>query len=71
MHHYLLTYRHSNQLEKTLYIYIYTNMDGNPSTKSTRHVEANVNTQKENQNNQNSNEVEDLMLKGHPLPQIS
>jgi hypothetical protein len=46
-------------------------MDGNPSTKSTRHVEANVNTQKENQNNQNSNEVEDLMLKGHPLPQIS
>jgi hypothetical protein len=47
-------------------------MDGNPSAKSTRHVEANVNTQKENQNNQNSsNEVEDLMLKGHPLPQIS
>ncbi len=43
--------------------------------KSTRHVEANVNTQKENQNNQNnqnsSNEVEDLMLKGHHLSQIS
>jgi hypothetical protein len=70
VHHYLLTYLHSNQLEKTLYIYI--NKDGNPSTKSTRHVEANVNTQKENQNNQNSsNEVEDLMLKGHPLPKIT
>jgi hypothetical protein len=53
-------------------VYIYINKDGNPSTKSTRHVKANVNTQKENQNNQNSsNEVEDLMLKGHPLPQIS
>jgi hypothetical protein len=25
-------------------IYIYINKDGNPSTKSTRHVEANVNT---------------------------
>jgi hypothetical protein len=36
------------------------NKDGNPSTKGTRHVEANVNTQRENQNNQNSsNEVED------------
>jgi hypothetical protein len=31
--------------------------------------EANVNTQDENQNNQNSrNEVEDLMLRRHPLP---
>jgi hypothetical protein len=43
--------------------------------KSTRHVEANVNTQKENQNNQNnqnsSNEVEELMLKGHCLSQTS
>jgi hypothetical protein len=47
------------------------NKDGNPFT-STRHVEANVNTQKENQDHQNnSNEVEDVMLKGHPLPQIS
>jgi len=47
------------------------NKDGNPSTISTRHVEANVNTREENQSNQNSsNEVEDLMLKGHPLPQI-
>jgi hypothetical protein len=47
---------------KTLYIYI--NKDANPSTISTRHVEANVNT-KENQNDQNcSNEVADLMLKG-------
>jgi hypothetical protein len=53
--------------EKTLYISIYIyyniyiNKDGNPSTISTRHVEANVNTQEENQNNQNSsNEVEDL-----------
>ncbi len=40
---------------------IYKKKDGNPSTISTRHVEANVNTQEENQNNQNSsNEVEDL-----------
>jgi hypothetical protein len=39
-------------------------MDGNPSTKNTRHVEANVNTQKKNQNNQNnSNEIENPMLK--------
>jgi hypothetical protein len=30
-------------------IYIYTNKDGNPSTESTRHVDANVNTGKENQ----------------------
>jgi hypothetical protein len=30
-------------------MYIYINKDGNPSTKSTRHVEANVNTRKENQ----------------------
>jgi len=35
---------------------------GNPSTESTRHVEASVNTRKENQNNQNSsNELEGLM----------
>ncbi len=27
------------------------NKDENPSTKNTRHVEANVNTQKEDQNN--------------------
>ncbi len=48
------------------------NKDGNPSTKSTRHVDANVSTQKENQEHQNnSNQVEDLMLKGHPMPQIS
>jgi hypothetical protein len=47
------------------------NLDGNPCTKSTRHVEANVNTREEDQDNQNSsNEVEDVMLKGHPLPQI-
>ncbi len=56
---------------KTLYVYIIK--DGNPSTKSTRHVKANVNTWKENQNNNqiSSNEVEDLMLKGHPLQQIN
>jgi hypothetical protein len=30
-------------------LYTYINKDGNPSTKSTRHVEANVNTWKENQ----------------------
>jgi hypothetical protein len=28
-------------------LYKYKNKDGNPSTKNTRHVEANVNTQKE------------------------
>jgi hypothetical protein len=31
---------------------MYTNKDENPSPKSTRHVEANVNTQKKNQNEQ-------------------
>jgi hypothetical protein len=51
---------------------IYINEDGNPSTKSTRHVNANVNTRKENQDHQNSsNEVEDIMLKGHPMRQIN
>jgi hypothetical protein len=55
---------------RTLYIYI--NKDGNPSTESTRHVEANVNTRKEIQDHQNSsNEVEDVMLKGHPSSQIN
>jgi len=42
--------------------------------KSTRHVNANVNTQKGNedhQNNSSSNEVEDIKLKGHPMPQVS
>jgi hypothetical protein len=34
-------------------MYIYINKDGNPSTKSTRHVEANVNTRKGNQDHQN------------------
>jgi hypothetical protein len=54
------------------YVYIYINKDRNPSTKGTKHVEANVNTRKDNQENQNiSNEMEDKMLKGHPLPQIS
>jgi hypothetical protein len=34
--------------------------------------QTNVNSWKENQDNQNiSNEVEDKMLKEHPLPQIS
>ncbi len=47
-------------------------MDGNPSTKSTRHFKANVKTQKDNQDHQNhSNEMEDIMLKMHPLPRIS
>jgi len=55
---------------KTLYVNIIE--DGNPFTKSTRRVKANVNARKENQNNQtSSNEIEDLMLKEHPLPQIS
>ncbi len=43
---------------------IYINKDGNPSTKSTKHVDANVNTWKENQNHQNStNEMKNIMLK--------
>jgi hypothetical protein len=51
--------------------YIKTN-DGNPSTKKTRNVEANVNTQLENQDHQNnSNEVEDIILEWHLLSQIS
>jgi hypothetical protein len=45
---------------------LYINKDGNPSTISTRHVKANINTGKKNQNNRN--EVEDLMLSGHALP---
>jgi hypothetical protein len=53
-------------------INIYINKDRNPSTKGTRYVKANVNTQQENQDNQNiSNEVENEMLKGLPLPQIN
>jgi hypothetical protein len=53
-------------------LYIYINKDENPFTKSTRHVEAKVNTRKGNQDNQNnSNEVEDVMLKRHLLPQIN
>ncbi len=53
-------------------MYIYINKDENPSTKSIMHVDANVNTQKENLDHQNNNnEMEDVMLKGHPMPQIS
>jgi hypothetical protein len=52
---------------KKVCIYIYINKDGNPSTKSTKHVDANVDTLKENQNNQNSsNDLENLMLKSFP-----
>jgi hypothetical protein len=51
---------------------IFINKDENPFTKSTRHVDANVNTWKKNQDHQNSsNEVKGVMLKGHPKPQIS
>jgi len=50
-------------------VYKYINEDGNPFTIIARLVKANVNTQEENQNN--SNEIKDLMLKRHPLPQIS
>jgi len=47
-------------------------MDENPSIKNTKHVKINVNTQKENQGHQNSsNEMEDEVLKMHPLQQIS
>jgi hypothetical protein len=47
------------------------NKDENPSTKSTMHVEANVNTTKENQNIQNrSNKVEHPMLKGLSIANI-
>ncbi len=50
----------------------FINKERNSSTKSTRDVEANVNTRKENQDFQNSsNEVKDVLLKGHPLSQIS
>jgi hypothetical protein len=50
----------------------YINKDGNPYTKNTRHVDANVSTRKRNQDHQNnSNEMEDVMLNGHPMPQIS
>jgi hypothetical protein len=42
----------------------FLNKDGNPSTKSTRHVDANVNARKENLGHQNSiNEMEDVILK--------
>jgi hypothetical protein len=65
-----ITNRQWKKRENRVCVYIYRNE--NPSTKSTRRVEANLNTLKENQNNQNStNEVENLMLKGHHLPQIS
>jgi hypothetical protein len=58
--------------ENPIYTYRYINKDGNPSAKSTRHVDAKVNTQKENQGHQNnSNKMESGMLKGHPMPQIS
>ncbi len=61
---------HVLKWKKNLYIYI--NKDGNPSTKSTRHVDTNVNTWKKNQDHQNSNnELEDVMLKKHFMPQIS
>jgi len=53
-------------------IYIYKNKDGNPSTKNTRHVDAKINMQKENKNHQNNNnEMEGVMLKRHPMPQIN
>jgi len=39
---------------KLLYIYIYKNKDGNPSTICTRHFVANVNIPEENQTNKNS-----------------
>jgi hypothetical protein len=55
-----------------VYTYIYENKNGNLFTKGTTHVETNINTWKENQEHQNNNnEVEDIMLKGHPLSQIS
>jgi hypothetical protein len=51
---------------------IYIKKDGNPFTISTRHVKANINTRDENQTKQNSrNEVEDLMVTGNALPQMS
>jgi hypothetical protein len=53
---------------------MYINKDGNSSTKSTSHVDVIVNTQKGNQdhqNNNNNNEMEDVMLKGHFMPQVS
>ncbi len=59
-------------MDWNLNMYIYINKDENPSSKTTRHVNAKVNPWKGNQNHQNSsNEVEDTMLRGHPIPQIS
>jgi hypothetical protein len=50
----------------------FLNKDANPSTKSTRHVDANENARKENLGHQNSSyEVKNIMLKGHPMPQFS
>ncbi len=44
-------------------LYVYINKDENPSTKNTRHVDVNVNTQKKNQNHQNnSNEMKNVMF---------
>jgi hypothetical protein len=57
--------------ERKPFIYICINRDENPSTESTRHVEANLNTLKDQNNQNSSNEVEHLMLKGHHLSQIS
>jgi hypothetical protein len=44
----------------------------NLQSQTTLQATTKVNTQKENQDRQNnSNEMEDIMLKGHPLLQIS
>jgi hypothetical protein len=58
--------RHPHHYWKEKPVYICINKDGNPSTISTRHVKANINTGENKQNNRN--EVEDLMLTGHALP---
>jgi len=40
--------------------------------KKYKACQCNVNTQKENQDHQNSsNEMENVMLKGHPMPQLN
>jgi hypothetical protein len=58
-------------LLKTMYIYTYK-QGWKSIHKKYKTCKKNANTWKENQKNQNnSNEMKDVMLKGHPLPQIS
>jgi hypothetical protein len=58
---------HGEQRQKRIPVYIYKQRWKSIHKKFTRHFDANVNTWKENQDHQNnSNEMEDGMLKRHP-----